>query len=82
MGPGMVIHLPGLFAEIESNVEKGLKGWEDRLLISDRAHLVMDYHQVSRQKTVHDQSSLLNIRWSPMIVLNFDSKYHIQVESY
>ncbi|CAG5112924.1 Oidioi.mRNA.OKI2018_I69.chr2.g7088.t1.cds [Oikopleura dioica] len=45
MGPGMVIHLPGLFAEIESNVEKGLKGWEDRLLISDRAHLVMDYHQ-------------------------------------
>lgn len=45
MGPGMVIHLPGLFAEIENNVEKGLKNWEDRLLISDRAHLVMDYHQ-------------------------------------
>lgn len=66
MGPGMVIHLPGLFAEIESNVEKGLKGWEDRLLISDRAHLVMDYHQVSRQKTVHDQSYLPitgGVRW-------------------
>jgi len=46
MGPGMVIHLPGLFAEIENNVQKGLKNWEDRLLISDRAHLVMDYHQV------------------------------------
>jgi adenylosuccinate synthase len=45
MGPGMVIHLPGLFAEIEKNVQKGLKNWEDRLLISDRAHLVMDYHQ-------------------------------------
>ena len=45
MGPGMVIHLPGLFAEIENNVQKGLKGWEDRLFISDRAHLVMDYHQ-------------------------------------
>lgn len=45
MGPGMVIHLPGLFSEIEKNVAKGLKGWEKRLLISDRAHLVMDYHQ-------------------------------------
>ena len=41
----MVIHLPGLFSEIEKNVEKGLKGWENRLFISDRAHLVMDYHQ-------------------------------------
>jgi len=45
MGPGMVIHLPGLFSEIEANVKKGLVGWEQRLLISDRAHLVMDYHQ-------------------------------------
>lgn len=53
MGPGMVIHLPGLFAEIEKNVEKGLKGWEDRLLISDRAHLVMDYHQVSFNRMIH-----------------------------
>ena len=41
----MVIHLPGLFSEIQNNVEKGLKGWENRLFISDRAHLVMDYHQ-------------------------------------
>ena len=41
----MVIHLPGLFSEIEANVKKGLVGWEQRLLISDRAHLVMDYHQ-------------------------------------
>ena len=47
MGPGMVIHLPGLFSEIEANVKKGLVGWEERLLISDRAHLVMDYHQAS-----------------------------------
>ena len=47
MGPGMVIHLPGLFSEIEANVKKGLVGWEQRLLISDRAHLVMDYHQAS-----------------------------------
>lgn len=45
MGPGMVIHLPGLFSEIAHNEELGLSGWNERLLISDRAHLVMDYHQ-------------------------------------
>lgn len=45
MGPGMVIHLPGLFGEIEHNEKLGLTGWNERLLISDRAHLVMDYHQ-------------------------------------
>lgn len=46
MGPGMVIHLPGLFSEIEHNEKLGLTGWKERLVISDRAHLVMDYHQV------------------------------------
>lgn len=35
----MVIHLPGLFDEIQKNVAKGLKGWEERLKISDRAHI-------------------------------------------
>merc|ERR1712013_624768 len=27
------------------NIAKGLSGWEDRLKISDRAHLVFDFHQ-------------------------------------
>lgn len=45
MGNGMVIHLPGLFDEIQKNVAKGLKGWEERLKISDRAHIVFDFHQ-------------------------------------
>ena len=35
----MVIHLPGLFEEIKKNEAKGLKGWQDRLMISTRAHL-------------------------------------------
>ena len=35
----MVIHLPGLFEEISKNEGKGLVGWQDRLLISSRAHL-------------------------------------------
>ncbi|VEN50858.1 unnamed protein product [Callosobruchus maculatus] len=45
IGNGVVIHLPGMFEEIEKNEKKGLKGWQDRLIISDRAHLVFDMHQ-------------------------------------
>ena len=45
IGNGVVIHLPGLFEELEKNIGKGLKGWESRLKISDRAHLVFDFHQ-------------------------------------
>ena len=42
-----MIHLPGLFDEIEKNEKKGLTDWKERLKISDRAHLVFDLHQVS-----------------------------------
>jgi adenylosuccinate synthase len=35
----MVINLLGLFKEIDKNVQKGLKGWEERLKISSRAHI-------------------------------------------
>ena len=38
-GNGTVIHMPGLFQEIEKNEAKGLKGWKDRLRISSRAHM-------------------------------------------
>uniref|UniRef100_A0A3B4AB53 Adenylosuccinate synthetase n=1 Tax=Periophthalmus magnuspinnatus TaxID=409849 RepID=A0A3B4AB53_9GOBI len=41
---GVVIHLPGLFEECEKN-EKKLRGWEKRLIVSDRAH-IFDFHQV------------------------------------
>ena len=41
-----MIHVPDLLAEIEKNEAKGLSGWQDRLKISDRAHLVFDFHQV------------------------------------
>ena len=34
-----MIHLPGLFDEIHKNEAKGLTEWQDRLLISNRAHL-------------------------------------------
>jgi len=45
IGNGVVVHLPGLFEEAKRAEEKGLKGWKDRLIISDRAHLVFDMHQ-------------------------------------
>lgn len=45
IGNGVVVHLPGLFDEIEKNEKKGLTDWKERLKISDRAHLVFDLHQ-------------------------------------
>ena len=39
-----MIHLPDLFAEIKKNEEKGLVGWEKRLIISSRAHLGSNCH--------------------------------------
>ncbi|XP_055615688.1 adenylosuccinate synthetase [Toxorhynchites rutilus septentrionalis] len=45
IGNGVVIHLPGLFEELAKNEAKGLTNWENRLIISNRAHLVFDLHQ-------------------------------------
>jgi len=50
LGNGVVIHLPGLFNEINSNITNENKvrlmdRWEERLLVSTRAHLVFDIHQ-------------------------------------
>ena len=46
LGNGVVVHVPSLFEELEKNEKKGLEGWDTRLKISDRAHLVFDFHQV------------------------------------
>ncbi|XP_046971417.1 adenylosuccinate synthetase [Vanessa cardui] len=45
IGNGVVIHLPGLFEELKKNELKGMEGWQKRLIISDRAHIVFDFHQ-------------------------------------
>jgi adenylosuccinate synthase len=50
-GNGVVVHLPGLFEELDKNVAKGLTDWEGRLIISDKAHLVFDFHQQVSQLT-------------------------------
>ncbi len=47
LGNGVVIHLPDMLKEIEENEAKGLQPLTpERLKISDRAHLVFDFHQV------------------------------------
>lgn len=45
IGSGVVVHLPSLFEELDKLKAKGLD-CEDRILVSDRAHLVFDFHQV------------------------------------
>ncbi|CAB59683.1 Adenylosuccinate synthetase [Schizosaccharomyces pombe] len=44
IGSGVVVYLPAFFSELEKLEQKGLK-CRDRIFISDRAHLVFDYHQ-------------------------------------
>ncbi|GMH29379.1 hypothetical protein Nepgr_031222 [Nepenthes gracilis] len=45
IGNGVVVHLPGLFQEIE-NLESNGISCKGRILVSDRAHLLFDFHQV------------------------------------
>merc|ERR1712050_335097 len=45
IGNGVVVHLPGLFDEIEAAEKKGMKDIDNRLIISNRAHIVLDIHQ-------------------------------------
>lgn len=45
IGSGVVVHVPSFFAELDTLEKKGLN-CDGRLFISDRAHLVFDFHQV------------------------------------
>ncbi|KAH9996125.1 Adenylosuccinate synthetase [Russula compacta] len=45
IGSGVVVHLPSFFNEFDTLLEKGLD-CTGRLFISDRAHLVFDFHQI------------------------------------
>ncbi|CED82215.1 adenylosuccinate synthetase [Phaffia rhodozyma] len=45
IGSGVVVHVPSLFEELESLEKKGLD-CAGRLFVSDRAHLVFDFHQI------------------------------------
>jgi adenylosuccinate synthase len=45
IGNGVVVHLPSFFKELEALEAQGLS-CANRLFISDRAHLVFDFHQI------------------------------------
>lgn len=45
IGSGVVMHIPSFFSELDTTEKKGLK-CDNRLFVSDRAHLVFDFHQV------------------------------------
>ncbi|XP_055800534.1 adenylosuccinate synthetase, chloroplastic-like [Solanum dulcamara] len=45
IGNGVVVHLPGLFKEIDGLESNGVS-CQGRILVSDRAHLLFDFHQV------------------------------------
>eukprot|EP00003_Mantamonas_plastica_P000768 TRINITY_DN1058_c0_g3_i4.p1 TRINITY_DN1058_c0_g3~~TRINITY_DN1058_c0_g3_i4.p1 ORF type:complete len:369 (-),score=130.73 TRINITY_DN1058_c0_g3_i4:128-1234(-) len=58
IGNGCVVHLPTLMDEIASLEEKNIE-WEGRLLLSDRAHVVFDFHRTVdglREKKLSDKS--------------------------
>eukprot|EP00232_Nephroselmis_pyriformis_P028877 CAMPEP_0182857330 /NCGR_PEP_ID=MMETSP0034_2-20130328/2985_1 /TAXON_ID=156128 /ORGANISM="Nephroselmis pyriformis, Strain CCMP717" /LENGTH=510 /DNA_ID=CAMNT_0024988563 /DNA_START=174 /DNA_END=1703 /DNA_ORIENTATION=- len=44
VGNGVVVNLPGLFSEIDELEKKGVS-CDGRLVISDRAHLLFDFHK-------------------------------------
>ena len=45
LGNGLVVHLPTFFKELEQLDEAGIS-YKGRIFISDRAHVLFDYHQV------------------------------------
>ena len=44
IGNGVVVHLPSFINELEGLTANGID-WNGRVLLSDRAHLVFDFHQ-------------------------------------
>ncbi|KAJ3194171.1 hypothetical protein HK101_003335 [Irineochytrium annulatum] len=46
IGNGVVVHVPSFFAELKEIEDKGLDA-TGRLFISDRAHVVFDFHQTA-----------------------------------
>ncbi|EGN95817.1 hypothetical protein SERLA73DRAFT_187043 [Serpula lacrymans var. lacrymans S7.3] len=45
IGSGVVVHVPSFFAELDDLEKQGLD-CTDRIFLSDRAHLVFDFHQI------------------------------------
>ncbi|EDO32382.1 predicted protein [Nematostella vectensis] len=58
IGNGVVIHIPQFFEELEKLEAKGIPEWKDRLIISERAHLVFDLHQEADKLKESGKTSL------------------------
>lgn len=46
IGNGTVVNLDSFFEELDHNKITNIPGWEKRILISDRAHLICDIHML------------------------------------
>ncbi len=46
IGNGVVVHLPKLVSEIDDLVSRGVPNVQPRIRLSDRAHLLFDFHQI------------------------------------
>lgn len=46
IGSGVVVHVPAFFEELNNLKAKGLDHVDNRIFISDRAHVVFDLHQL------------------------------------
>lgn len=44
VGSGTIVHVPTFFKELDTLVEKGLKHAPERILLSDRCHIITDLH--------------------------------------
>jgi adenylosuccinate synthase len=45
IGNGVVVHIPSFLNELDTLTETGAVEWKNRVFVSDRAHLVLDFHQ-------------------------------------
>lgn len=46
IGNGVVLHVPKFLSELSALSDKGMRNVTSRVRISDRAHLLFDYHQI------------------------------------
>lgn len=65
IGNGVVIHIPTLISELQSLRDNQIN-YQDRLFISDRAHIVFDFHQ----QVIHIIYSII------LVVLNMTNKLY------
>lgn len=62
IGNGVVVHIPSLLKELDALTVAGVN-WEGRIKLSDRAHLVFDFHQAAppRRKAPYRPSALMPV---------------------